>query len=150
MKCIVVQDCDGFSLYFWLHIEYSVSYYIIFCYVLSCSCLPSRRGGGRALRRGRRPQELLRHANTRSSFLMYLCLPVSSVWQMWNIVNLQFSSLERASRSLAKTVFFVFWGVFFWLPFLFVFLEAHEGRSGVRRRLSRFGSDLRSILGSFC
>ena len=57
---------------------------------------------------------------------------------------LQCSSLERASRSLAKTgLFFVFFGVFFSLRFLFVFLEALEGPLGA------IGVDLEAIWGAF-
>ena len=83
-----------------------------------------KRGRGRAARRGRRPPELLGHANARSSFCC-TCVCSSAEYNSCGTVFLQCSSLERASRSLAKTgLFLVFFCYFFCVCFLFVFLEA--------------------------
>ena len=113
-KCnAFVQDYGGFSSYFWWHIVNSVSYYILFCYVLSCSCLPCRRGGGRAARRGRRPQKLLRTCKHKIiiSVASVSARPVSLT--VVKHLFLQCSCLERASRSLAKTGLLIFQK---WLP----------------------------------
>ena len=63
---------------------------------------------------------------------------------------LQCSSLERASRSLAKTGFFVFSGYFFGVRFLPVFLEALRGPLGALGSfLGPFGEHLGVILVTF-
>ena len=62
---------------------------------------------------------------------------------------LQCSPVERASRSLAKTVLFlVFSRFFFRVSFLFVFWKVLEGSFGTR--MAHFGSILKSFGNHFC
>ena len=115
-----------------------------------CLSLLCRRGRGCAARRGRRPLQLLGHANTRSSFLLHLCLLILRMQELWNFF-LQCSSLERASRSLAKTGFFLgLRGVFFFRLFSVWFLGVPEGTFDAHGALwGSFGSRLGVFLVTF-
>ena len=120
----LIKDCqyNAFTQFF---------YDIVLFICLSLLCW---RGRGRAARQGSRPLELLGHASTKSSFASVSAQLVNAavVKQLF----LQCSSLERASRSLAKTgLFFVFFSFFFLCFFSVRFLGVLEGTFGVRRVL---------------
>ena len=82
IKCkVFFQDCGEFSLDFLIK-DFCI--YIFFTCFFMCLSLLCGHGRGCAARRGRRPLELLGHANTRSSFLLHLCLPILLMQELWS------------------------------------------------------------------
>ena len=124
-------------------VEY-LSHYIVFYYFLSCLCLPCS-GGGRAGRRNRRPQELLWHTNTRSPFLLHLCLVALSGQQLWDICFYKALLFNALPVHLLRQFLFFSFLVFF---FVLVFCESFGRPWGfLWGPLGRFGSHWGSIFG---
>ena len=100
---VFFQACGDFRSCFLIKDRKYNSFTRFFDVFFMCLSLLCRRGRGRAARQGSRPLELLGHASTKSSFASVSAQLVNAavVKQLF----LQCSSLERASRSLAKTGF---------------------------------------------
>ena len=113
-------------------------FYVFFiCLSLLCRC-------GRAARRGRRPLELLGHANTRSSFLLHLCLPILLMQELWSSSFKNAPALNALPVHLLRQVYFLLIFEFFLdVSFLFVFWKVLEWSLGA------LGSILESFGGHF-
>ena len=112
-----------------------------------CLSLLCGRGRGCAARRGRRPLELLGHANTRSSFLLHLCLPILLMQELWSSSFKNAPALNALPVHLLRQVYFLM----ILDSFLMLVVCSFFGRSwmGFWGPSGRFWSHLGGILESF-
>ena len=145
---VFFQDCGEFRLYFLIK---DCFIYIVFYMFFMCLSLLCGRGRGCAARRGRRPLELLGHANTRSSFLLHLCLPILLMQELWSSSFKNAPALNALPVHLLRQVYFLLiFESFLDVSFLFVFWKVLQGSLGALGSiLESFGGHVEVILVTF-